>query len=250
MVYLTIAFSLWMLIDAIRRSAPVYWVLILIFFFPLGSFIYFFVIKFKDYRPLLARVLGHATTRRPRSVDELMARYEKAPSQANQLALATALYDEERFEQAATLLLDVLEREPVDPDALWGLARVRRSQSEHAESLRLYERLIASEPRHGDFTAALEYAEALWDAGQAHRCLEILEDIAEESKRLNHRLAYAHYLVLGGDKPKAKSVLQRALHDHEAHPSWLKQKEEQWANAATELLQKLDATEAEVSRLN
>jgi len=250
MVYLTIAFSLWMLIDAIRRSAPYYWVLILILFFPLGSFIYFFVIKFKDYRPLLARVVGSSTARRPRSVDELTARYDAAPSQPNQLALAAALYDEERFEQAAALFLDVLDREPVEPDALWGLARVRRSQGDHAESLRLYQRLIESAPRHGDFTAALEYAEALWDAGQAPRCLEILEDIAEESKRLNHRLAYAHYLVLGGDKSKAKHVLQRALHEHEAHPTWLKQKERQWASAASDLLQKLDSAEADVSRLN
>lgn len=241
MVYLTIAFSLWMLIDAIRRSAPFYWVLILIFFFPLGSFIYFFVVKFKDYRPLLGRLVGHSSARRPIPVEQLMARHEAQPSQANQLALAAALYDEERFEQAAALFLDVLERTPVEPDALWGLARVRRSQETHAESLRLYERLIESEPRHGEFTAALEYAEALWDAGQRDRCLEILEDIAEESKRLNHRLAHAHYLVLGGDKAKAKHVLQRALHEHEAHPSWLKQKERQWASAATELLQKLDS---------
>ena len=241
MIWLTIAFSLWMLIDALRRGAPMYWVVILIVFFPIGSFVYFFAIKLKDYKPLqeklFARVLPHPAL----SVDELMARYEAAPTQANQLALAAAFYDEERFEQAATLFQDVLERQPAEPDALWGLARVRRSQGNHVESQRLYERLIEESPRHGELAAALEYAEALWDAGQAKRCLEILEDIADESKRLNHRLAYAHYLVESGDKTKARHVLKRALHDHDTHPSWLKQKERQWASAAADLLRKLDS---------
>jgi hypothetical protein len=241
MIYLTIAFSLWMLIDALRRGAPIYWVLILIVFFPVGAFVYFFAVKFKDYKPLLQKLSAGTKARPSLSVDELMARYENSPTQANQLALATAFYDKERFEQAATLFQDVLERQPAEPEALWGLARVRRSQGSHAEGLRLYERLIEKSPRHGEFAAALEYAEALWDAGHAKRCLEILEDIADESKRLNHRLAYAHYLVESGDKAKARNVLKRALHDHEANPGWLKQKERQWASAASDLLRKLDS---------
>lgn len=241
MIYLTIAFSLWMLIDALRRGAPIYWVLILIVFFPIGSFVYFFVVKFKDYKPLMGKLFAGAKARPALSVGELMARYEASPTQSNQLALAVAFYDEERFEQAATLFQDVLERQPAEPEALWGLARVRRSQGNHTDGLRLYERLMEKNPRHGEFAAALEYAEALWDAGHDKRCLEVLEDIAEESKRLNHRLAYAHYLVQSGDKTKAKNVLKRALHDHEANPSWLKQKERQWASAATDLLRKLDS---------
>lgn len=241
MIYLTIAFSLWMLIDALRRGAPIYWVLVLIVFFPIGSVVYFFAVKFKDYRPLLVKLMAGTKARPALSVGELMARYEASPTQANQLALAGAFYDSERFEQAATLFQDVLEREPTEPEALWGLARVRRSQGNQAEGLRLYERLIESSPRQGELAAALEYAEALWDAGQEKRSLEILEDIAEESKRLNHRLAYAHYLVQSGDKTKARNVLKRALHDHEANPTWLKQKERQWASAASDLLHKLDS---------
>lgn len=240
MIYLVIAFSLWMLIDAVQRRAPIYWVLLIVFF-PAGSFVYFFAVKFKDYKPRLGKLFARVTPRSTLSIDELMARYEASPTQANQLALAAAFYDAERLDQAAALFHDVLDRQPAEPDALWGLARVRRSQASQAESLRLYERLIEQNPRHGELAAALEYAEALWDAGQTKRCLEILEDIANESKRLNHRLAYAHYLVQSGDKAKAKNVLQRALHDHEVNPSWLKQKERQWASAAADLLRKLDS---------
>ena len=156
MVYLTIAFSLWMLIDAIKRSAPGYWILIVVFFFPFGAPIYFFVIKFRDYRPLLARLTslqlksgGAASPRKP-SIDELMARYETSPSQANQRALAEAFYENGRFEQAASLFADILERAPDELDASWGLARVRRSQGKHAEALRLAHHLHAG-PENGSF---------------------------------------------------------------------------------------------------
>jgi hypothetical protein len=236
LIYVTVAFSIWMLIDSIRRSAPGYWILIIIFV-PFGALVYFFGVKLRDYRHLFSRLVGQ----RSRSADELMARYEAQPSQTNQLALAAAFYDEARLEQAASLFADVLEKDAAEPVALWGLARVRRSQGDHSESARLYERLIEVDPKHGDFGAVLEYAETLWDAGQRARCLEILDDIAQESQRLNHRLAFAHYLVLADEKAKAKTVLRRALQEHETSPSWLKQKERQWAGAATELLSKLDS---------
>ena len=236
LVYLTVAFSLWMLIDAIRRSAPGYWILIIIFV-PFGAIFYFFGIKLRDYRPWLQRLMKQ----RSRSIEELTARYEAAPSQANQLALATAFYNADRLEQAASLFADVLDKQPEEAAALWGLARVRRTQGDHADSLRLYERLIDRDPRHGDFAAALEYAETLWDDGHTLRALEVLEDIAQESRRLNHRLAYAHYLVLADEKAKARTVLKRALADHETAPGWLKQKERQWASAASDLLRKLDS---------
>ena len=236
-IYLTLAFSLWMLIDAIRRSAPGYWVLVIIFFAPLGALVYFFAVKFSDYRPWLRRLLE----KRSNSIEELMARYETSPSLLNQMALAHAYYEAERFEQAASLFSDVLEKKPVECDALWGLARVRRSQGNYADSLRLYERLLEQDARHGDFAAVLEYAETLWDGSRRDRAIEVLEDIASESSRLNHRLALAHYLVLAGNGRRAKEVLKLALKDHETSPKWLQQKQRQWAKAAGELLEKLDS---------
>ncbi len=237
LVYVTVAFSIWMLIDAIRRSAPGYWILVIIFV-PFGGLVYFFVVKLKDYRPALRRLFQQ----RSRSIEELMARYEATPSQTNQLALATAFYDAERFDQAASLFADVLDKHPGEQGALWGLARVRRSQDNPAESLRLYEKLIQLDPRHGDFAVALEYAETLWDEGRSARALEVLEDIADESQRMNHRLALAHYLVKADQTDKARGVLQRALKEHEASPPWLQKKERHWVNAAHDLLRKLESS--------
>jgi len=56
--YVVTAFVIWMVYDAIRRKAPLYWVVVIVLFAPLGSIIYFVVVKLRDWNPsgVLARV--------------------------------------------------------------------------------------------------------------------------------------------------------------------------------------------------
>ena len=49
---LSYAFSLWMIIDAYKRGAEHYWYLII--FFPLGEWVYFFMVKIHDFEWLFA----------------------------------------------------------------------------------------------------------------------------------------------------------------------------------------------------
>ncbi len=52
---LKIAFSLWMLTDAIKRGAPTWWYFLL--FFPLGAVAYFLVVKVHDFGPAARKLL-------------------------------------------------------------------------------------------------------------------------------------------------------------------------------------------------
>jgi hypothetical protein len=45
---LSYAFSLWMIVDAYRRHATFYWYLII--FFPFGEWVYFFLVKWPEWR--------------------------------------------------------------------------------------------------------------------------------------------------------------------------------------------------------
>lgn len=47
LLILSYAFSVWMLIDALKRDAKVYWLVII--FFPFGEWIYFFMVKIHDF---------------------------------------------------------------------------------------------------------------------------------------------------------------------------------------------------------
>jgi hypothetical protein len=50
---LSYAFSAWMLIDAIKRGARHWWMIIILV--PFGEFIYFFTVKIKDFKGLFER---------------------------------------------------------------------------------------------------------------------------------------------------------------------------------------------------
>ena len=49
LLLLATAFTIWMLVDAIQRSAEFYWYLIIIFV-PFGTWVYFFMVKMHDFQ--------------------------------------------------------------------------------------------------------------------------------------------------------------------------------------------------------
>jgi hypothetical protein len=51
---LSYAFSIWMVVDAFKRGAQSWWIVII--FVPFGEFVYFFVVKAKDYRGAFTRM--------------------------------------------------------------------------------------------------------------------------------------------------------------------------------------------------
>lgn len=236
--YLLLAFWIWMLVDAFLRAESALWLVVIFLFPPVGAIIYFLVVKWPEYWPTIKRLVRT----QPLSSEKLIRRYESTPSEANELALANAFYDEERFEQAEKLYQDVLQKQPQHLSAMRGLARVYRTQSSHARSVSLYEKLIEIDPRQDDFRVALEYGEALWDSGAKDRALEVLEDLASETGRLNHQLAHAHYLVQADQKRRAREVLQDALDNHAADPVWEQRHNRRWVRSAQQLLEELDGS--------
>ena len=48
LLLLSYAFSIWMIVDAYKRGAEHFWYLII--FFPLGEWIYFFLVKIHDFK--------------------------------------------------------------------------------------------------------------------------------------------------------------------------------------------------------
>ena len=51
---LSYAFSAWMVVDAFKRGAQSWWIVII--FVPFGEFIYFFVVKIKDFQGSFTRM--------------------------------------------------------------------------------------------------------------------------------------------------------------------------------------------------
>lgn len=232
------AFTIWMIIDAVRRRADYYWFLIIIFFAPIGGVIYFFMVKAKDFRaPAVAESLPK------RSVGPSLAQLRQlaleSPSIANRLNLADALRESRKFSEAIPEYEFVLQRDGKCREALHGVALCLLELEKPGEAVTHLTKLMDLDARYRDYAAAMDYAEALWLDGRRELALEVLEDLATTSTRIDHRLAYANYLALADEKGSAREVLEAALKDYEQSPSFVQRRDRDAARDAEKLLAQL-----------
>lgn len=235
-----IAFRIWMLVDAIRRRPPFYWYLI-IFFVPFGDFIYFAMVKLPGGNmPAAAQPLAASAAVLGPSLDELERRARETPSELNKLAYADALAAELRPAEAADRYRDVLRQAPDSKEALHGLARCLLALGRPQEAVEELAHLMEVEPTFRDYSAALDYAEALWQSNQQDDAIGLLTGLVSVSKRINHRMALAHYLKERGDSATAKNELDQALRDFATQPDFVQRRDRRWADRARKLLAEMN----------
>lgn len=232
--YLALAFNLWMIVDAIRRRAEFYWLVILVLFAPIGSIIYFLVVKARDYD---FRTLSRRPDA-PASAPPLVGLARERPS-ADRLRYADQLERAERYDEALPVYESVLAREPDNLGALHGAARCDLGQDRPAAAAERLERVMELDSSFRDYSAALDYAEALSQAGNPGDAVELLEGLVNVSARLNHLIALAHYQTLAGKRAAARDTLERALHDYHAASRFEQSRSRRWADRAQTMLQTL-----------
>ncbi|OQB10559.1 MAG: hypothetical protein BWY17_04235 [Deltaproteobacteria bacterium ADurb.Bin207] len=227
-----------MIIDAAKRRAEYYWFLIIIFFAPLGGLVYFFVVKLKDLRPAGGEPVVAAKPVGP-SLGQLRELALESPSIANRLAYGDALRESGKYREAVTEYEFMLHRDSKCKEALHGIALCHIELGAFADAVERLSQLMDIDARYRDFRAAFDYAEALWLDGRRELALEVLEDIATTSTRIEHSLAFANYLALAEDIPKARTVLESALKDYEQSPTFVQRRDRGSAREAEKLLAQL-----------
>jgi hypothetical protein len=231
-------FCAWMIYDAIAREAELYWYLVIILVPPFGAFVYFLVVKLKDYdlgRFSAARLSGFSLSKLERQ-----AAASSDPEDA--LALADALEQRGRCGQAQALYERVLAEQPGDPRALHGLGRCHLETNRPTDAVDALERVVSRDRTHDDYRAALHYAEALWRAGREDEAVELLEALAELTGRFNHRLALAHYAALLGRTGRANQVVDALLSEFEQADEATRKRHAKWARTAARLKRRVSSS--------
>ncbi|MBN2191618.1 MAG: tetratricopeptide repeat protein [Polyangiaceae bacterium] len=227
--------GVWMLADAIRRRADPLWIAALVLLFPFSWPVYFVVVKARDLPwGVWRRAPNHgqgAPEGRPWNPESV--------SGDGQLALADSLEERERAAEAEPIYRAILARDPESLPAWHGLARALLSLARAREAVEALEQVLVRDRSFRGYSAALDYAEALWQNGQHRDAVEVLESVSTLTRRLNHRVALAHYLTLDGRRTEARTVLQRALAEHRLGVG--RGADIRWADRATAMLADLDA---------
>ena len=176
----------------------------------------------------------------PGKFEALRALAEESPSAANMLELAEALEAGGMAADAAALYRKVLATDERDRQALHGLARCAVDQGDPQEGVKLLGKLMELDRGFRDYRAALDYAEALWQADAHDDAVDFAEAMAAHTGRINHWVAAAHYAGLAGHRDRARESLERGLAGWAASPPAEQQQRQRWERRARTMLRQLD----------
>lgn len=225
------AFTFWMVADSFRRRVSFWWVvMILLITPPFGGLIYLAYVTWSRWRTRRAHA-GEPTPDYP----------PESTGESDMLDVADRLEQQHRYREASMIYDRALERHTNEPRALHGMARCLIELGQLEEAVERYEALMAVDPRYRNYGAALEYAEALQRAGRGADATELLEGLVQETGRLNHRLALAHYCEETGQTSRARSVLREALAAYEQSPAPEQQANRHWQRRIASKLEELAA---------
>ena len=152
------------------------------------------------------------------------------------LKRADQLEESERYDEATPLYQDALAKDVNDLRALHGMARCELGLGHPQVAVALLEQVLSADREYRNYGAALDYADALWLAGQKHDTLELLEGLVKVTHRINHRLALAHYLAANGEVDKARSEVKQIIDEHAALSASEQLKDKSWIDRATRML--------------
>ena len=227
-IWISVIFTSWMLFDAIRRRAGWFWYLVAF----VAPIIYFVIVK------LPSLITGRTL---PGMVGEpgTLGVQNNRPSStllAPNLIRADQLEEIERYDEAMPIYQEALANDPNDLRALHGMARCELGLGHPRVAVALLERVLNVDREHCNYGAALDYADALWLAGQKQDALELLEGLAQTTGRVNHRLAYAHYLATNGDLARARAEAQKVIDEHAGLSASEQLKDQRWIERAQRML--------------
>jgi hypothetical protein len=246
--FLESVFSFWLLLDALRRRASLFWIVMILL--PFGEWVYFFKVKAKD--PEMARLLRGlgSTSRVESSLQPLREALQATPSYTNTLALAQALKENGEFTEAAELFRRALLRDGDSKEARYGLGESLLGAKHFAEASIELEAVIALDPAFRDYGAWAHLAYCLWQEGKKEEVFHHLARLVELSPRLNHRMLYAHYLRQEGRREEASQQLSVGLQEYADAPAFLQGHNEVWVQQARQMLKEVSGDRSVLSRFS
>jgi hypothetical protein len=203
---------------------------------PFGELVYFFAVYVDspEFRGFKKKFLS-----RPAGLRELEYNAKTSPSVHNKMLLAQGLSEHGRYQEAIGLFIGILDVDPDNKDALYGLGLAQIKAGDTEAAIQPLEKLVELDMAHADFTPCGELASAYWECGKKESAVELLQKLARKSERISHKTELARYLTRMERSADARQLLNEALDDYENGPAYLKRSDRRWAKEARSLLRSL-----------
>jgi hypothetical protein len=200
-------------IDFYRRGAEPWWIWIILFFQPLGTWAYFVIHVLPRWLPRAS--FGRGSDQgwwQPRaSVDELRFRVERTPTLVNHLAYAERLIEVKQHDQAVLHLQEALQIDEMHCPTMYHLAECRLALGETGQAIALLERLIQRDRAWSHYRAWQLLIQAHEKAGDRSKALDACHELQRFNPTWETRCMLAEHLLDNGQQQAAARLLREGL---------------------------------------
>lgn len=235
LMWILIAFQVWMLVDAIRREEWIW--AIFMFFFPFGlSAILYFFFVYRANAPVNAPTFelpGAANRARIKELQGQIYHLDKAHHHAE---LANIYFTQGKLADAEKEYLAALERdgEDIDTRAHYGQLLLRLNRAEEARAI--LEKVCAESPHHDYGQTMMHYGAALAAVGRNDDAIAAYRRTLERNTYPQARVELAELLFHKGEKEAARAELREVVADHGHAVGFQRKRERRWVKRASSLL--------------
>ena len=230
------AFQLWMVVDAIRRQAWM-WVIIMLVFPLFGTFWYFFSV----YRaaPSATRGFELPGAHDRKRIKELQAQIHHLDKAHHYSQLGDIYFQQGKLEKAEACYRSALERDPQDIDTRAHLGQCLLRQKKPAEARSWLEGVCAENPKHDYGHSLMGLAETLAALGETDAAIAVWQRVTQSHSYPRARVQLAELYLAKGHSDLARAELEEVLSDAPHAPAFQRKRERVWVNRARKLMRQI-----------
>jgi hypothetical protein len=233
-------FTLWMLIECLRKDTDRFlwgWVILVV---PLVGPLLYFVMRWMPGRrmPLPPWIMALG---RGRELRRLESAALQIGNPYQHVQLGEALRETGRFEEAHSAYARALEKEPNNLQALWGAAQVDLHFKQYDCARERLEKVLHADPQYKFGDVSLAYARTLLSLQQTDDAAAHLEKHVKRWRHPEGIYLLASLYAHGGRLDEARTHLRAMLAEIESSPAPIARKQGAWRRRGRQLLRSLGA---------
>jgi tetratricopeptide (TPR) repeat protein len=226
-------FTIWMLIDAIRRREYLWVFLILAGL----SFWYFLYIYRNAPSAMRGFELPGAQSRK--RIKELQAQIHHLDKAHHYFQLGDVYFQQGKLDKAEAAYRASLERDAQDIDARAHLGQCLLRQKKAVEARPLLEGVCLENPKHDYGYSMMALAEALTAVGEQNAALEIWQQVTASHSYPRAKVQLAELYIAKNQPDLARAELRDALADDIHAPKYQRRRDRVWVRRAKSVARKL-----------
>lgn len=235
-LWISTAFTLWMLIDAIRRKEWM-WVLFILLFQGFGAFWYFFQV-YRD-SPTATRGFELPGAYKRHRIKELQAQIYHLDKAHHHSQLGDIFFQQGKLDQAEACYRSSLERDPEDIDTRAHLGQCLLRCKRPAEARPLLEAVTTENPKHDYGHSLMALAETLGALGETDAAIAVWKRVTENHSYPRARVQLAELYLAKNLPDLARTEVNEVLADAPHAPAFQRKRERVWVSRAKKLARQI-----------